>query len=276
MTHMPKIAELNRLLSYMAYRIFKPLVVLFLRNSVPFQTASDWLKRIYVDVALENKEFRINPNKKQTKTRVAVLTGLSRVEIDRVLKIEKPLEATEQKWNRATKVLSGWTSNKKYLDKNNSPLPLPITGEKSFTSLVEEYSGGATMKSVLDELQHVKSVEVSSGVVKLLRYDYAVEPSAQKLLNLEISGISTGDLLNTLVFNDNTNNSDEKRFQKFAVAWHIPKEDIEEAKKYIYQKTDSLLSTIDKTLTSMTKEDQNNTYKLGLGAYYFEEKNNDK
>ncbi len=272
---MSKIDELNRLLSYMAFRIFKPLVVLFLRNAVPYQTASDWLKRIYVDVALESKEFRINPEKKQTKTRVAILTGLSRVEIDRVLKIEKPLEVTEQKWNRATKVLSGRTSDDKYLDKNSSPLPLPIIGDVSFTSLVEDYSGGATMRSVLDELQHVQSINVIDGSVKLLRNDYAIIPSKQKLLNLEISGTSTGDLLNTLVFNDETENAKEKKFQKFTVAWHLPQEDVSEAKEYIYSETDKLLIAIDKKLMSLSNDNAESTFKLGLGTYYFEEKNHE-
>ena len=272
---MPKIVELNRLLSYMAFRIFKPLVVLFLRNSVPYQTASDWLKRIYVDVAFENKEFRINPDKKQTKTRVAVLTGLSRVEIDRVLKIDKPLEVTEQKWNRATKVLSGWTSDDKYLDKNSMPLPLPIIGDVSFTSLVEDYSGGATMRSVLDELLNVHSVKIVDGIVKLLRNDYAIIPSKQKLLNLEISGTSTGDLLNTLVFNDKTENAKDKNFQKFTVAWNLPQEDVNEVKEYIKNEADKLLIAIDNKLMSLSNDKALNTFKLGLGTYYFEEKNNE-
>ncbi len=273
---MSKIAELNRLLSYMAYRVFKPVVILFLRNSVPFQTASDWLKRIYVDVALGNKEFRINPDKKQTKTRVAVLTGLSRVEIDRVLKIEKPLEVTEQKWNRAIKVLSGWTSNDKYLDKSSLPLSLPIVGDVSFTTLVEEYSGGATMRSVLDELVHVKSVVLNSNKVKILRNDYAIIPSEQKLLNLEISGMSTGDLLNTLVFNDKIEDANQKRFQKLVAGLHIPKNEVEDAKQFIYKETNKLLVSIDKKLTPLASETSSNTYTIGLGAYYFEEKTNEE
>ena len=210
---MPKINELNRILSYMAFRTLKPLVVFFLRNAIPFQTAADWLKRIYIDTAFENKEFRINPEKKQTKTRVAVLTGLSRVEIDRMLKIEKPLEVTEQKWNRATKVLSGWANDKVYHDDNGNPKKLPLTGNISFSSLVDKYSGGATMRSVLDELVKVESVSLSENHVKVLRKDYSQKPDKQKLVSLELFGLYTGTLLDTLVYNDKEPNEKRRRFK---------------------------------------------------------------
>ena len=273
---MSGIAELNKLLSYMAFRIFKPLVILFLRNSIPFQTASDWLKRIYIDTAFDNKEFRINPEKKQTKTRVAVLTGLSRVEIDRILKIEKPLEVTEQKWNRATKVLSAWCNEKDYLN-NKNPKTLPIYGELSFSSLVDKYSGGATMRSVLDELIHVKSVELKNDKVKLIRQDYAQKPNKQKLLNLEISGMSTGELLNTLVFNENEPVIEKKRYQKIVFNRLIPEENQLKAIQYIHEKTDKLLINIDNKLSDLSISSSNEKTKMiGLGAYYFEEEKNEK
>jgi len=272
-----ELGKLNKLLSYMAYRIFKPLVVLFLRNAIPFQTASDWLKRIYIDTAFDNKEFRINPEKKQTKTRVAVLTGLSRVEIDRVLNINKPLEVTEQKWNRATKVLSGWSNDNDYLDSNGQPLVLPITGEASFTSLVEKYSGGATMRSVLDELIHVGSVKFLNGNVTLLRQDYAQEPNKQKLLFLELCGMSTGELLETLAFNEKEKNTSKKRYQKLVFNREIPEDKMQEAINYIQFETDKLLVAIDNKLSLLSAIKHNsNTILLGLGTYYFEETNHEK
>lgn len=274
---MPKITELNRLLSYMAFRIFKPLVVLFLRNSVPYQTASDWLKRIYVDTAFENKEFRINPEKKQTKTRVAVLTGLSRVEIDRVLKIEKPLEVTVQKWNRATKVLSGWSNDSNYVNHNGQPKDLPIYGKRSFSSLVDDYSGGATMRSVLDELVHVGSVEISNNIVRLLRADYAPTPNKAKLIDLEFYGIYIGELLNTIAYNDVELDEEKKRFQKMVFHRAIPESNKNEAIDFIKEKTNILLLEIDHKLSKLTESElAEQTTRLGLGTYYFEEVNHEK
>ncbi len=273
---MSRIRKLNELLSYLAYKIFKPLVVLFLRNSITYQTSSDWLKRIYIDTAFENKEFRINPNKKQTKTRVAVLTGLSRVEIDRILKIEKPIEVTEQKWNRATKVLSAWCYDADYLE-SNKPALLPIYGEKSFSTLVEKYSGGATMRSVLDELVKVNSVQIEGDKARLIRQDYMEKPDKQKLINLEVSGFSAGGLLNTLVFNDQETSYTNKRYQKIAFNREIPLEHVQEAKDYIYENTDKLIFSVDDKLSSLETNHKNQPSQLmGIGAYYFEEGNHEK
>lgn len=273
---MDRIRKLNKLLSYLAYKIFKPLVVLFLRNSITYQTSSDWLKRIYIDTAFENKEFRINPEKKQTKTRVAVLTGLSRVEIDRILKIDKPIEVTEQKWNRATKVLSAWCYDTDYLV-NGKPALLPIYGEKSFSTLVEKYSGGATMRSVLDELVKVKSVQIKGGTARLVRQDYMEKPDAHKLINLEISGFSAGGLLDTLVFNDQETRYMNKRYQKIVFNRQIPLECVQEAKDYIYEHTDKLIFSIDDKLSFLERKHKNQpTQLMGIGAYYFEENNHEK
>lgn len=262
----------------MAFRIFKPLVVLFLRNSVPYQTASDWLKRIYVDVAFESKEFRLNPDKKQTKTRVAVLTGLSRVEIDRVLKIEKPLEVTEQKWNRATKVLSAWCGDSSYLDSDGNPKELPVYGDQlSFSSLVNQYSGGATMRSILDELINVKSVCVIDGIVKLLRRDYAIIPSRQKIVDLELYGMFSGNLLDSISYNDKEKNMSKKRYVKMALNRNVAKSKIKEAEQIIKVESDKLLITIDSQLTQIsTNQKSEDTFEIGLGVYYFEEKNNEE
>lgn len=271
------LTKLNKLLSYMAFRILKPMVVLFLRNSIPFQTASDWMKRIYIDTAFDNTEFRINPDKKQTKTRVAILTGLSRVEIDRILKIEKPLEATEQHWNRATKVLSAWCNDVDYLDTKKNPRELSIYGDLSFSTLVDNNSGGATMRSILDELVNVKSVELSDNKVKLIRQDYSHVPDKQKLINLELFGMYTGELLNTLVFNDAEPDADKRRFQKMVLAWKIPEANEQKAKDYIYSETDKLLVAIDNKLATLTNNPNNqNTKMMGLGTYYFEENNHEQ
>ncbi len=265
------IDKLNKSLSYMAFRVFKPLSVLFLRNSIPFQTASDWLKRIYLDTAFENKEFRINPDKKQTKTRVALLTGLSRVEIDRVMKIAKPLEASEQKWNRATKVLSGWSSDETYLTKDNIQKILPLTGEISFSSLVLTYSGGATMRSVLDDLLKVKSVEMVGKKVKLIRRDYSEKPDKLKLFNLDLYGKSTGSLLDTLVFNDDKSNVNNRRYQKLVFHSNIPVENKQQAIEFIKSETDKLLIAIDTKLSQLSKDSNTKEKLIGLGTYYIEE-----
>ena len=56
-------------------KLLRPLARILLRNGVSFSTFSDAAKWIYVDVA--TKEFRIE-GRKQSTSRVSVITGLSR------------------------------------------------------------------------------------------------------------------------------------------------------------------------------------------------------
>jgi hypothetical protein len=90
-------------------------------------------------------------------------------------------------------------------------------------------------------------------------------------------GTSTGELLNTLVYNDNQKESSQRRYQKIVWAWKIPESNIEKAKKYIYQNTDKLLVSIDHELTTLSNNPTSEpTHKVGLGTYYIEGKNHEK
>jgi len=68
-------------------RLIRPLVRILLRNGIPFGAFADIVKRVYVEVATE--EFGL-PGRKQSKSRVSILTGLSRKEVLRVPRLPDP------------------------------------------------------------------------------------------------------------------------------------------------------------------------------------------
>ena len=68
-------------------RLLRPLVRILLRNGVSYSTFADYAKWVYVDVA--SKEFGIR-GRKQSTSRVSVLTGLSRKEVMRVRQLPRP------------------------------------------------------------------------------------------------------------------------------------------------------------------------------------------
>ena len=86
-------------------KLLRPLIRLLLQNGVPFGTFSDLIKWVYVDVA--QKEFGI-PGRKQSNSRISIITGLSRKEVHRLKNIEGPHETENvQSYNRAARVVSG-------------------------------------------------------------------------------------------------------------------------------------------------------------------------
>ncbi|MBI3775129.1 MAG: hypothetical protein HY273_06185, partial [Gammaproteobacteria bacterium] len=66
-------------------KLLRPLVRVLLRNGIPVAAFTDVAKHVYVDVAAQ--EFNV-VGRKQTNSRVATITGLSRKEVKRIQAIE--------------------------------------------------------------------------------------------------------------------------------------------------------------------------------------------
>lgn len=265
--------KLDKMMSYMAYRLFKPIATVFLRNFIPYKTAAKWLKQAYVDVAQNNPEFAVE-GKKHTKSRIAIITGLTRIDVDSVLKMPSLVNASEQNWNRATKVISGWISDPKYLE-NGEPKQIALQGDISFESLVKKYSGGITARAVIDELKHIKAIQVEDDQVRLLRKEYIYNAGKDQLITLENVSLSVGGLLDTIAFNtaiDNTN----KKFQRLIIQRNVPESLVDALETYINDESAYFLHTLDQKLTqkinNTPKQDQDElTDKtVGLGLYHYE------
>ncbi|MBT8372466.1 MAG: hypothetical protein KJO34_15975, partial [Deltaproteobacteria bacterium] len=91
---------------------------------------------------MASKEFDIK-GRKQSTSRVAVITGLSRKEVTRVRQLSKPDDrASTEKYNRAPRVIAAWRRDKNFLDAEGNPAPLPLAGpDTSFSELVKRFSG---------------------------------------------------------------------------------------------------------------------------------------
>jgi len=264
--------KLDKMLSYAAYRLFKPIATLFLRNLIPYKTAAKWLKQAYVDVAQNNPEFAVK-GKKHTKSRIAVITGLTRIDVDNVLKMDRLVSASEQNWNRATKVISGWISDADYMS-GGEPRPITLSGDLSFESLVKKYSGGITARAVIDELKHIKAIEVENDMVTLLRKEYIYLAGKDQLVTLENISISAGGLLDTITYNTNVDNP-QKRIQRSIIQRNVPDSMVKPIETYINDEAAFFLHTLDQKLTQKIKNTTNNDEPsenmIGLGLYYYED-----
>ena len=121
--------------------VFVPLVRMLLRHGVSYQTCAGWLRWCYVNVASE--EFTI-PGRRQSKSRVAVVTGLTRFDVDRVQGQSAPDETPEkEQYHRAARVLAAWAREPAYQDEQGQPRVLPFEGRHpAFSGLVKRFSGG--------------------------------------------------------------------------------------------------------------------------------------
>jgi len=257
-------------------KLLRPLVRILLRNSVTFGTFSDLAKSIYVDVASE--EFGV-AGRKQTVSRVSILTGLNRKEVRRVKALEQPYDqGAGERYNRAARVISGWVRDPRFHDSNSNPLDLPLEAEggkaqASFSELVKVFSGDVPVRAILDELIRVDCVErLENGDICLKTRGYLPKTEAGE--KLAILGTDVGDLIATI---DHNLRSEEDRFFQRKVAYdNLPAEVLYQLREMSAEKTQALLEEMDRWL-SMHDRDTNSTVegrgrkRAGIGIYYFEE-----
>jgi hypothetical protein len=254
------------------------LVRILLRNGVSYRTFSDLAKWLYVDVAF--KEFGIK-GRKQSTSRVSVITGLSRKEIMQIQKLPRPDDrASTERYNRAARVISAWRRDRDFIDADGGPAVLPILGSgATFSELVKRHSGDVPMRAILDELIRVGAVaRLDDGSVRLLAQAYV--PDGSDADKLHILGTDVGHLISTIGRNLEPGPAGPI-FQRKVAYDNLPDEVLPDFRKLSAKKAQTLLEALDRWLAQRDR-DVTPTLKgtgrnlAGLGIYYFEEPHGDE
>ncbi len=254
-------------------RLLRPLARILLRNGVSYSTFSDLAKWVYIDIA--TKEFGIR-GRKQSTSRVSVITGLSRREVMRVRKLPRPdITASTEKHNRAARVIAGWRRESDFQDSKGNPAPLPMEGRKaSFSELVRRFSGNVPPRAILDELTHVGAAERrEDGKIALLTRAYI--PRNIETHKLNILGTDVQYLIATIDHNLNPETT-EPRFQRKVAFDNLPDDALPEFRKIFNKRSQRLLESADQWLARHDR-DINPEVKgagrnrAGFGIFFFEE-----
>jgi hypothetical protein len=268
--------KLRTALAAAVVRVLRPLIRAVLRSGLSYKAFNDLVKWVYVDVSM--KEFGI-PGRKNSKSRVAVLTGLTRREVDRLVRMREPKEGSPERYNRAARVLSGWSEDPMFQDDSGQPRLLEVEGPSGFTELVRQYSGNQPYRAVLDELVRVGSVErVEDTSVRLLKAYYEPVSGEHEEERLNILGIATGDLLNTIVHN--IRGIDVTPFYQQEIYEHIPNDRLIELREIMRKHCDQFAIKTDRLIYSHIAQNRPtpgpHTIRAGVGLYYFESPWEDK
>jgi len=249
-------------------RLLKPLARILLRHNVSFLTFSDLAKRVFIE---EAEETFPPQGRKQSVSRIAMLTGLSRKEVLRVKRLPHPSddEAMAQQ-ERSTRVISGWTRDPRFLDMDGSPLPLHFDGQEgSFNDLVRRYSGDIPPRAVLDELLRVGLAErQTDGRIRLITRGYI--PRAGSAEKLSILGSEASDLLNTI---DHNIHSEEEApyFQRKVCYYRFPARYLPELRELTQRRSQELLEELNRWMAEHDEAGQGDEVRRsGVSIYYFE------
>jgi hypothetical protein len=132
--------------------MFKPLIRLLIAQGVTHAEFSDTAKEVYVETALRHFEVEGKINK----SRVALLTGLTRKEVKNVIDRALMTDYKERTYSRPARVLTGWYSDPAFQGPYGIPLELPYESgdseSRSFVELVRRYSGDMAPRQMLNQL----------------------------------------------------------------------------------------------------------------------------
>jgi len=262
-------------ITVMMKRILRPLVRLLLRNGVAFADFSAVARRIFVDVASE--DFGL-PGRKQSVSRISILTGVNRKEVKRLLEESSTDEPEPKENNRAARVVSGWMRDDDFRLKSGKTKTLSWgdpESEGSFEELVKRYSGDMTARAILDELLRVGAVDFNKEKTTVTLTSNGYIPSASNDELIRLSGNSLNDLLNTIDHNFTTE-TEATRLQLSVAYDDVPRNGVDLFRNLSNEKSLELLNYLDEFLATQDRSVNPSAkgegrYRTGLGIYYFEE-----
>lgn len=261
--------------------MLRPLVRILLRHGISFAEFAEIVKAVYVEIAVT--DFKVE-GKRGTKSRIAVITGLTRKEVSRVVEsAREDSDESKSNLNRVARVLAGWHTDPDFIGPYGMPLEVRYEegglSTVNFSTLVRRYSGDMSPRSMLDELMRVGAVvETEPGWLKVLRRVY--EPQTLAMDNFERVGEVVKNFVDTVDFNLQKKEQGAGRFERIVYSTEgIRNEDFERFRSYVNERCQALLEEIDNWIARLDvpeKAISKDVTHTGVGIYHYIERRDDK
>ena len=252
--------------------LLRPLVRLLLLHGISFTIFCELVKTAYVKVA--DAEFRLDA-KPQTDSRISLLTGIHRREVNRlrnetVTEINLPQHAS-----MSALLLTIWSGHPDYLDEQGLPIPLPRLAsraeEHSFESLVQSVSKDFRPRVVLDEWLRQGIITLGSDDRVYLSADTFVQPQdmAEKIYYF---GQNTHDHLAATVHN--LAGSSPPFLERCVYYDKLSADSVKELADYSRIVGMRSLHAVNKRAAGLQQRDKGNTdavYRANFGVYQYSE-----
>jgi hypothetical protein len=253
-------------------RVLDPLVDLMFDSGVTVHEFSYLVRQSAVRSAARRVTKEGGRN---SKSRVAILTGLPRSEVARILKSGDMAPGTRLGQHPGSKVLAAWYDNPRFLAANGDPAVLPIFGKRrSFERLVAISTGGIPVRAMLDELTQIDAVERLPGQRVKAK---SRTPILTGLTGRAIAviGERTRDLLETLT--NNVRRPSKPLFEGTALVDENDLEIVSLVRREIAEQSASFINSANALLNRSCAQQNRSIPKssarvrLGVTVYYFQD-----
>jgi len=145
-------------------QLLSRIAAILIRLGLDSPRAEKFLRKGFVQAALHSIDIT---NQRPTQSKVASLTGLSRLEVRTILR--EPRSSKNTHGTRIDQILVGWSSDPQFIDPRGKPRPLKMRGAgTSFERLVRKYGRDITARTIRDELIRRGAAEIRNRNLVLL------------------------------------------------------------------------------------------------------------
>lgn len=252
--------------------LLKPLIRLLLEYGITFPYLSNLLKTVFVEVV--NDEMQVD-GKRQTLSRISVVSGVHRKDVKRILEETETSEAPGRTVSLGARLFGLWLGDPRYLSEEGQPLPLPRTetlgSDISFEQLVESINKDVRPRAVLDEW-------LRAGLVHIDAEDQVVlDPEAfvtEKNFDdrAHFFGRNLRDHISTGAHNLMPG-IEQKFFERAVFYDGLSKESIEQLNALSHKLAMDTLQKINEEAIRLSDLDENNpkaTHRMTFGSFFYQ------
>lgn len=252
-------------------RMLGPLVRLLIARGITFPYLSGLLKTVYVAEAGKSLSAA---GEVPTVSRLSVVTGLQRKDINRIQDEPPPEKSPPTAVSLGSRLIGIWTGDKKFRTAKGDPAPLPRaaakTGAPSFDVLVRSVSTDVSPRVILDEWLRLGLVAIDKNEHIRLNAG-AFVPQRGFDEKVYFLGRNVGDHIATVV-----HNALGEGAPHLERAVYYDKLTAESVQKLQTRATDLGMKTLlalNKEALKLADADQGEkdaTYRMALGIYYYQ------
>jgi Family of unknown function (DUF6502) len=257
-------------------RLLRPLVRQLIAYGVSFPAFAQMVKELYVEVA--ETEFAL-PYKRQTDSRLGVVTGIPRKEIAQLrqrrrARAEMPVEVED---TIVTHVIGRWMAGPPFATPDGVARRLAYESTDpatpSFAALVRDLKADIPVRAVLDELIHIGSARMTADGRVELRHEGHI-PGDDIEAKLSLLGSDPAELFTTVVHN--IEHADAPWLQRKVVYDNVGAQALGGLEKESRRLGEEFIRRANALLASYDRDRQPEApggarSRVVIGAYYFQE-----
>ena len=253
--------------------LMRPLVRILVRNGISFGEFSEVLKSVFVEAA---KDVLQMPESKQSVSRIAITTGLSRPEVSRLLSLEEfDAEEVASRLSRVGRILTGWHQDSDFTGPYGIPYEVAFDaapGRRSFSELVRRYTSDVPAIEMLDELKRINAViDIGNGFYRVVARSYI--PSTTDPTKFQLMSVAITDLARTLDHNLHPDEREKLFERRVWTSAGVTPESAQDFDLEVKNRGQQFLETLDDWLSTKEREaDRKKSaerVKVGVAMYMF-------